>query len=254
MRNIITITTDLGDSFAAAQIRSVVAALEYDGDLIENHDVSSFSITEGAFQILTLTRFCPKEAIYVGIVDPGVGSDRAGIAIRSNNYWFVGPNNGLLYPAANSDGILKIWRLKELQVSDYVSNTFHGRDVFIKVAVYLANGKKPEDFQSEQLSTADLVTNSFQNGQVLHVDHYGNVKIQWNNKVSIGKKLILKLKDNNLETPIVKTFSDVDDGKPLALLGSSDTLELAINLGNIATKYSIQTGEILDIIEVDKGL
>lgn len=252
MKKIITITTDLGDSFAAAQIRAVIAALEYSGDLIENHDVSNFSITEGAFQILTLTHFCPKETINVGIVDPDVGSDRAGIVIRSSNYWFVGPNNGLLYPAAIKDGILNVWKLKELHISDYVSNTFHGRDVFIKVAVYLAHGKIPEDFQSERIDTSELITNSFQNGQILHVDHYGNVKIQWNNKVSIGKKLLLKLKGNYLEIPIVKTFSDVDDGKPLALLGSSDTLELAINLGNIAKKYSIQTGEILGIIKGDK--
>lgn len=249
MKKLITITTDFGDSFAAAQLRAVTASLEFDGSLIENHDVSSFSIVEGAFQVLTLSRFCPNGTIHVGVVDPGVGSDRAGIIIQSKDNWYVGPNNGLLYQAANKDGILNLWKLKESYISDYVSNTFHGRDVFVKAAVYLAHGKRPEDFQSKRIAISDLVKNSFQDGQVLHVDHYGNVKIQWNNKLSVGRKLSLKLKEENLEAPIVKTFSDVEKGRPLALLGSNDTLELAINLGNIANKYSIQTEEILDIIE-----
>lgn len=249
MKKIITITTDFGDSFAAAQLRAVISSLGFEGDLIENHDISNFSIIEGSFQILTLSRFCPIGSIHVGVVDPGVGSDRAGIIIQSKNYWYVGPDNGLLSPAASRDGILKAWKLKESHVSDYVSNTFHGRDVFIKVAVYLAQGNQPEDFQSERTAIGELVTNRFQDGQVLHVDHYGNVKIQWSNKLIVGKKLFVKLNETSLEAPIVKTFSDVEKGKPLALLGSSNTLELAINLGSIASKYSIQAGEILDITE-----
>jgi S-adenosyl-L-methionine hydrolase (adenosine-forming) len=249
MKKLITITTDFGDSFSAAQLRAVTASLGFDGNLIENHGVSSYSIVEGAFQILTISRFCPDGSVHVGVVDPGVGSDRAGIIIQSNNHWYVGPDNGLLYPAANRDGVVSVWKLKESGVSDYVSNTFHGRDVFIKAAVYIAQGRSPEDFQSEKVAVSDLVKNSFQNGQVLHIDHYGNLKIKWDNKLSIGKKLSLKIKTKNLDTPIVKTFSDVEPGQPLALLGSSDTLEIAINLGNAANEYSTQTGEILDIIE-----
>lgn len=249
MKKLITITTDFGDSFAAAQLRAVITSLGFEGDLIENHDVSSFSIIEGAFQILTLSRFCPVGSIHVGVVDPGVGSDRAGIIIQSKNHWYIGPDNGLLYPAANRDNILNAWKLQESHVSDYVSNTFHGRDVFIKAAVYLAQGKHPEDFQSEKISISNLMKNAFQNGQVLHIDHYGNVKIQWDNKLTVGRKLFLKLNDVNLEVPIVNTFSDIAEGCPLALLGSSNTLELAINLGNIASRYSIQTEQVLDIIE-----
>lgn len=249
MKKCITITTDFGDSFATAQLKGVVATLNFDGNLIENHDVSHFSIIEGAFAIATLARFCPVGSIHVGVVDPGVGSNREGIIIQSQNHWFVGPNNGVLYAGSNTDGICRVWKLQESYISNYVSNTFHGRDVFIKAAVYLSHGKHPEDFQSIPLPITDLVPISFQDGQVLHVDHYGNVKIHWSGSVSIGTSLLLKIKEQNLEVPVVKTFSDVVEGKPLAILGSSDTLELAINLGNIANKYSIQAGEIIGIIE-----
>lgn len=250
MKQLITVTTDFGDNFAASQLRAVVYALGFDGNYIENHDVSHFSVIEGAFQIMTLTRFCQKHTVHVGVVDPGVGSSRTGIIIKSKNFWFVGPNNGLLYLAAEKDGILDVWKINEKYVGEYISNTFHGRDVFIKVGVYLSQGKKPEDFKSTKIPTFDLIKSSICDGQVAHVDHYGNLKIYFQKELPIGKKLLVKIKREEIEIPIAKTFSDVKPKRPLALLGSSGTLEIAINLGNFAKTYCVQVEDILDIIKV----
>ncbi len=250
MKKLITVTTDFGDSFAAAQLRAIIASLNHNGPLIENHDVSNFSVVEGAFQIMTLTRFTPEGSVHVGVIDPGVGSDRAGVIIRSKRSWFVGPNNGVLYPSALSEGIVKAWRIQESHISDYVSSTFHGRDVFIKVAVYLAQGKHPKNFRSKPLALSELVSTSLRPGQVVHIDNYGNVKIQWDKKLLVGRQLLFRLKGKTVKIPVVKTFSEVSEGKPLALLGSSETLELAVNLGNAAEKYAVQTGEILKIKEL----
>lgn len=247
MRDLITLTTDFGDSFATAQLHAVIASLGFTGKIIENHDVTNFSIIEGAFRILTLSKFCPKDSIHIGIVDPGVGSDRQGIIIRTKNYWFVGPDNGLLYPAANKDGILTVWSLQESKISNYVSSTFHGRDVFIKAAVYLSQGRKPEDFHSLKTLTSHLKMITFQSGQVLHIDHYGNIKVYWPKHIIPERELIVKNKKFRLKVPIVKTFSDVLPRSPLAFLGSNLTLELAVNLGNAAKRYNIQTNDILNI-------
>lgn len=247
MKKTIIITTDFGDSFAAAQLQAVVSSLGFDGNLIENHSVSSFSILEGAFQISVISRFSPPGSVHVGVVDPGVGSQRAGIAIQSAHHWFVGPDNGLLYPAALSDEIISVWRLEESHISDYVSNTFHGRDVFIKAAVYLAQGRHPIDFGSKPLSISDVEALSFGNGQVLHIDHYGNTKVHWIGQIQLGGKLNLKRNNEVISLPIVKTFSEVPTGVPLALVGSSNTLELAINLGNFAKEHSLKVGNLLEI-------
>ncbi len=250
MDDLITITTDFGDSFAPAQLKAVIATLGYTGRLIENHSVSAFCIPEGAFQILTLSRFSPRGTIHLGVVDPGVGSRRRGIIIKTNNYYFVGPDNGLLYPGAFEDGILKVWQIQEKFVSKQISNTFHGRDIFVKVAVYLTQGKSPYDFGSIDLSLDKLKKINFKPGEVLHIDHYGNLKVYWPREIKGGGRLILKHKGVNKEVPITKTFSDVPKGTTLALLGSSNTLELAVNLENAAAYYGIKVGDVLNINKV----
>lgn len=222
-KQIITLTTDLGDGFATSQLRAVVAGLGFDGKLIENHDAEPFSIVEGAYGIWQLAKFCPPGTIHVGIVDPGVGSERAGIAIKTKNFWFVGPDNGLLYPAASADEIEKIWKIKD---ENSVSNTFHGRDVFIKQAVYLCQGQGPKGQEVQSIKKL-----SFEEGQILHIDHYGNAKV-W------GKK--------TFGLPVVKTFSDVAPGEPLVLNGSSDLLELAVNLGSAKERFGLKLGQVLE--------
>ncbi|TSC85428.1 MAG: hypothetical protein G01um101416_856 [Microgenomates group bacterium Gr01-1014_16] len=221
--SIITITTDLGDGFATSQLKVIVAGLGYDGQLVENHDVEAYSIVEGAYGIWQLAKFCPPGTIHVGIVDPGVGSERAGIVIKTKKFWFVGPDNGLLYPAASADGIEKIWRVEE---QDNISNTFHGRDVFIKLAVRLAQGEKLKGVEIK-----DILRLEFKDGQVLHIDHYGNAKV-W------GK--------NTFGLPLVKTFSDAPVGTSLILNGSSDLLELAVNLGSAQERFGLKLGEVIN--------
>ncbi|MBI2029357.1 SAM-dependent chlorinase/fluorinase [Candidatus Gottesmanbacteria bacterium] len=248
MKPTITITTDFGDSFAAAQLKAVLASENFDGQVIENHDVTDFSITEGAFQILTLTKFSPVNTVHIGVIDPGVGSQRSGIVIRSNKFWFVGPDNGLLYPAAINDGIKKIWKINENKVNSRISTTFHGRDVFIKAGIYLAQRKLPEDFGSSLIDANKITKLSFIQGQVVHTDSYGNLKIYAKNGFKEGKSLTFSKNSEKIATVrVVRTFADVAKGEPLALLGSSGTLELAVNLGNAAKHYSIKTGDILDL-------
>ena len=248
MNKIITITTDFGDAFAAAQLHAVLATFKYDGKIIENHSVTPFSIVEGAFQIATLSRYTPKEAIHLGIVDPGVGSLRRGIILKNHVSWFIGPDNGLLYPAAKRAGINHAWHINEDSISDDVSNTFHGRDVFIKEAILVAQGKNPIEFGSKKISPSSINKLSIEEGQILHIDSFGNIKIYWPNKIIIGSKLKIQINSKWIKFPIVKTFSDVAIHKPLAYIGSSDTLELAINLGNAAESFKLITVQSLKII------
>lgn len=236
---LITITTDL-DQFAHAQLKAVISASDFNGKIIENHSVTPFSITEGAFQIKTISEFCPNDSVHLGIVDPGVGSDRAGIIIQTEKSFFVGPDNGLFWPAASEEKIISTWQIDENYFGKG-SNTFHGRDYFIKAALLLAQENKPENFNC--LPTRSIQKLNFTHGQVLHIDNYGNIKIYFPNLDSQE----LHLRTRNIKIPVVKTFSDVPQGKPLAYWGSSNTLELAINLGNAAKEFNIKQGDILEI-------
>ncbi len=237
LKQLITITTDFQDGFATSQLHAVVHSLGYEGQLIENHDVHDYSIVEGAYGIWQLAKFCPSGTVHLGVVDPGVGSSRAGVVIKTKNFWFVGPDNGLLHPAAISDGILKAWKIHESTFGD-VAQTFHGRDVFIKAAVYLTQGKLPEEFGCVEFQN-ELIGLKFQQGQVVHIDRYGNVKFVWNTTVKPG--------DSLFDILVVHTFADVEIDKPLILNGSSNLLELAINQGNAAKHFGVKLGEILSI-------
>lgn len=230
MKQLITITTDLGDGFATSQLEAVAATLGFDGRLIQNHDVRPFSILEGAYGIWQLAKFCPVGTVHLGVVDPGVGSERAGIVIKTKSFWLVGPDNGLLWPACRQAGRRQVWRVDEKWFGQ-VANTFHGRDVFIKAAVNLAQGRRPEDFGCQTLDPASLINLEFKEGQVLHIDHYGNAKV-W------GKK--------TFGLPVVKTFSDVAEGEPLVLNGSSDLLELAVNCRSAARQFGLKLGQVIE--------
>lgn len=246
MNSLITLTTDLGDQFAVAQLHAVLAQDGFDGQIIENHSVTPFSILEGAFEIDALSRFTPTGTIHVGVVDPGVGSDRRGVIIKTKSFWFVGPDNGLLYPAAVRDGIRQVWQIDESAFGN-VTNTFHGRDVFIRAAVKFANSDQPEQFGCSLTSPTSLTPLTFHPGQVVHVDHYGNLKVIWENGIHVGSSLRIKKNGQSWKIPVVKTFSDVPEGAPLALLGSNGTLELAVNLGKADEYFGVQLGDIVRI-------
>lgn len=229
MKKIITITTDLKDQFATSQLHAILASLNFSGKVIENHDVKPYSIVEGAYGIWQLIKNLPADTINVGIVDPGVGSKRFGIIIKTKNFWFVGPNNGLFWPVSVCDQIQKVWRIDE-SYFDKVSNTFHGRDVFIKSAILLSRGISPKKFDCQQITKHAITKLEFKNGQVVHIDDYGDLKV-W------GKPRI--------KLPTVKTFSNIKIGKPGILHGSSGLMEVFVNQASAKDYFGVKLGDII---------
>lgn len=245
MKPLITITTDFGDQFAVAQLRAVLASLGFNGQLIENHDVTPFSILEGAFRIDLLSKFVPSGTVHLGIIDPGVGSSRRGVVLETRKAWFVGPDNGLFYQAATRQGIKRVWGIDESLFSD-VSSTFHGRDIFIKLAAFLSSGNDPAGYGCVLIDPTTLVQFEFKNGQVVHVDRYGNIKIYWSGTLP-KRRINVTFASFQEAIPIVKTFTNVQPGKPLAYLGSSNMLELAVNLGRGDHYFGLKVGDQVKI-------
>lgn len=238
MKPLLTITTDFGDQFASAQIQASAYLEGFEGKLVENHSVTPYSRIEGAFQMHVLARYCPDQSVHVGVVDPGVGSERWGVIIRTSSCWLVGPNNGLLYPLALRSGIRQVWRINEDEFHPSAT-TFHGRDIFIKAGVYLWQGKQPDQFGCIPVPLDCLETIHFIPGTVVHIDAYGNLKVYWEKRLHCG--------DFFGSVPVVTTFTDVQVGEPLAYWGSSDTLEIAVNQGSAARYFGVKLGDIIPL-------
>lgn len=247
-KEVVTLTTDFGDPFALAQLKLVIAALNEEVRIIDtSNDVAPFSIVEGAFVLSKIYKLAPVDSIHVGVVDPGVGSERAGLLIRSRNHWFVGPDNGLLYPAATEDGIVQVYRLEEDKINPGRSNTFHGRDIFARVAGLVTQGVKPEEFAIPIVAT-EITPFFFAPYQVVQIDPYGNVKLSSEAKgFKGGDRILVETQRFAGEIPFCRTFADVTPGELLIYEGSHQTLEIAKRLGSAAKELQVKVADVLSV-------
>ncbi len=127
-----------------------------------------------------------------------------------------------------------------------VTNTFHGRDVFGKVAPHILAGDDTSLFLNK--FDTSLQQLNHKECEILHIDPYGNIKVNTNvEKYKNSKYIVLELDGSDISIPIVRTYTDVSVGSVLAYTGSHDTLELAINQGNFAREYNFKMGDNVDI-------
>ncbi len=250
MKQIISLTTDFGDTFACAQLETVILSINPDIKfVVASHQITAFSLIEGAFVLSKFSPLAPSGSIHIAVIDPGVGSERRGIILRGKDYWYVGPDNGSLYPAALQDNLEKAWVISEEKIGSSLSNTFHGRDVFAKVAAYLSIDKSPEEL-GNPLPLDQLVKLSLENNQVTHIDPYGNIKLSSSSSFIFGDILEINFENKKFTVPFCKTFADVKPGELLVYLGSHQTLELAQNLGNGNKIFDFKVGDVLSIQKV----
>lgn len=245
---VITLIADFGDKFAEAQVELVVSSINPQVKfVVVSNEVTPFSILEGAFLLAKSYRFSPRDSIHIGVVDPGVGSERKGLLIKTQNHWFVGPDNGLLYPAAKSDGIEEIFAINENGLNITGQNTFHGRDVFAPAAARLSLGESPLNF-AQPINETEIHQYDFEPYQVAHIDSFGNIKLTSSPEgIKAGNKISIDFTTGRIIIPYCRTFTDVPQGTLLAYRGSHDTLELAINLGSAAQVLQVTVGQKLKV-------
>ena len=184
-RSVITLLSDFGrDDHYAAVMKGVILEINSDVHIVDiTHAVSPYDIRGGAVILGAAYHFFPKGTIHVAVVDPGVGGDRRALLAATENYIFVGPDNGLFSYVFEDPAFL--W-VRELQTVEYflqkVSSTFHGRDVFAPVAGYLSTGELPDKFGPLLFEpvTLDGVRGEVDSrgtisGEVVYVDSFGNL-------------------------------------------------------------------------------
>ena len=180
----ITLTTDFGtsDGYVAA-MKGVMLSIHPDARLVDvTHEINPQDVMEAAFVLRTTTPFFPPGTVHLVVVDPGVGTDRRAVAVRSGDQWFVGPDNGVFPLVLDDKEPDEIRVLDEPSAwrSDAPSTTFHGRDIFAPVAAHLDAGRPPADIGAlaEDLRplrwAMPITDNHSVQGYVAHVDRFGN--------------------------------------------------------------------------------
>ncbi|MDQ3941329.1 MAG: SAM-dependent chlorinase/fluorinase [Actinomycetota bacterium] len=223
-----------------------------------HHNVLRQDIRHGAVVLQQSVRFLP-DSVHLAVVDPSVGADRRAIAIETT--WgevFVGPDNGLLLPAAEVTG--GITRAIELTDTRFmltpVSRTFQGRDVFAPAAAHIANGVDPAEFgpevPSDQLVRLEIpsawIHDDHVHAEVLQVDRFGNLQLNLEtellDEVGIANNghLEVRLEGHRLQVPFGSTFADVAAGEFVLIEDSYRQLSLAINKGDAAARLRARAG------------
>ncbi|KAA2254292.1 SAM-dependent chlorinase/fluorinase [Solihabitans fulvus] len=252
----ISFTTDYGldDGFVAA-CRGVVGRIAADVTVVDvTHAVPPQDVRRGA-EVLAQTAPYLPQAVHLAVVDPGVGTDRRGVALLAPRGALVGPDNGLLLPAADAlGGVLTAYELTEPEFwLAEVSRTFHGRDVFAPVAAHLAVGVRPERL-GRPLPVGELVrlpepvcrtVHGRLETEVLAVDRFGNVQLAARpaDLLAAPGELVRFGADDRVRYG--GTFADVPRGEPVLIEDSAGRLALAVNGGSAATAFAVQPGDVV---------
>ena len=252
--SIITLTTDFGTSDGyVGTMKGVILSIAPDAKLVDiSHEIEAQHIRQAAYVLHSAASYFPRGTIHLAVVDPGVGSARRALAVRTSHEFLVGPDNGLFTLFLADEPDAECHMITNTQyLLPRISSTFHGRDVFAPAAAHLANGVDLADLgprigdpvtfpvpQPEQQADGSW------RGCVLYADHFGNLI------TSVTEELLQQLLGGGRHSVeivigqqcisgIRRTFAEGAPGELVALFGSSGRLEIAVTNGNAARALNV---------------
>lgn len=249
---IITLTTDFGtrDGYVGA-VKGVTKRINPEAELVDiTHGVEQFDVLEAAFALMNSYVYFPKGSIHLVVVDPGVGSQRQPLLIESEDFFFVGPDNGVFSFVYDNEKMREIivpsnqkYFLAEL------SSTFHARDIFAPVAAYLSLGVDVNEFGSSAKECIKFTlpqprkTRQGLVGEIIHVDKFGNLVTNVPAELLQDKRISGITMGRRKIKRVAQCYFDIPGKELGALVGSSGFLEIAVNQGSAQqiTKSKIGT-------------
>ena len=259
MKPIVALFTDFGvrDAYVA-QMKGAILSVDAGLTVVDlNHEVPAFNVRQAAYLLEASSRYLPAGSIVVTVVDPGVGTERRPVlcGTRSGG-WFVGPDNGLLTLVLESQGLSAAYELTETAFfRSSVSATFHGRDIFGPVAAHLARGVCPAEFgpRVETLHTLSFgsprVAGDAVAGEILHVDHYGNIISNVTPDLvaglQVGRRLGFVIDGRRWTAPFCATYGTQPAGSLITLVSSGGTLEIACTEDSAAARVKAGAGDAI---------
>ena len=269
MNAIITLTTDFGlaDAYVAA-MKGVILTINPEAKIIDIcHSVSPQNLAQAAFVLSTAYHYFPEGTIHVVVVDPGVGTERRAIILRTPEFDFIAPDNGVLSGVVepfskkrlrHKQGRVKLPAgLKAVSITrpefwrSPVSATFHGRDIFAPVAARLSLGTSPEKFGEDIDSIVALPGHGLYRksadilvGQIAHIDHFGNLLTNFKTEDLPEEPFIVEISGRPISA-LSRTYGESEG--LLALIGSSGYLEIAVKGGSARDFLKAAVGDEVKI-------
>jgi hypothetical protein len=252
---IITLTTDYGtNDHLAGTLKGVILKVVPDATVVDiTHQVNPFDLLDGALAIGSSYSYFPARTIHVVVVDPGVGTDRRPLLVSAGNQYFVAPDNGVLSVIyeRETDVVVRHANVEHYYLQP-LSKTFHGRDIFAPVAGWLAKGAQIGSMGDEISDYKRFAmprpkaSNGHVKGVVMRVDSFGNLLTNF--RVEDLPSAALTSGKINIQvgkhpvTRVVETFALGNKAEPVAFVGSSGYLEIAVNKGNAAQALALGRG------------
>lgn len=260
MAKIITLLTDFGikDGYPGV-MKGVIWSIAPDAHIADlTHSISPQDVMAGALALGRVAPYFPPGTVHIGVVDPGVGTQRRPIAVQIGDSFFVGPDNGLatlLLERAEQNGeIVTVVHLdKQRFWLPTVSNVFHGRDIFAPVGAWLASktpltelGTPISDPMRLALPRPQAFAEGWR-GAVLHIDHFGNLATNIHRSlISPEAGVLVRIGTAEIDG-LSRTFGDGVPGSLIALIDSSDYLSLCVVNGSAAERLGVKTGDTIEV-------
>jgi len=260
---VITLTSDFGykDPFVG-MMKGVISSINPLAKVIDiTHGISPQNIKEAALTIGTSYTFFPAKTVHIVVVDPGVGSSRRPILVVTDQYYFIGPDNGVfsLIYSTQKETLEVIHMTAEHYFMSHIGPTFHGRDIFAPAAAWRTKGIEPLNF-GEMIT--DYVTIPFPSvsspsattlqGEIIYIDRFGNAitnikAADLDSLYSIRPEATLKVATNRKQTEIKTYYAQGTDKGLYAIINSSGYLELFVYSGNAASSFGIKVGDVVEV-------
>ena len=260
----IALLTDYGtQDHYVGELQGVILSINPKAQLVSiTHEVPNYDIRDGSYILATAAKGFPPGTIFVGVVDPGVGSKRRAIIVETlDKKYFVGPDNGLFTDVIRSYGVKRAFEITNVlwYRTSAISSTFHGREIFGPAAAHLSRGEKIEeagapvtDLQKFQRTDAVLSAGRIR-GEILHRDRYGNLitniaadilaKASWRT----GMDFDFTVGSQTARAKFADRYSAVPKGNFVIILNSQGRLEIARHLASAADSLGTSVGDTLEV-------
>jgi S-adenosyl-L-methionine hydrolase (adenosine-forming) len=258
MSNLIALFTDFGSGDPyVAQLKGAIKTIHPESEILDlSHENAAFDIATASYLLAKSTRTLPAGTVIIAVVDPGVGSSREALVVRTQaGRIYVAPDNGLLTEVLAREGLSEARYLQnpKLNLPGSSSATFHARDIFGPAAAHLVSGvsldtcgPKADKIIRLPRPLATVMANQAK-GQVLYIDHYGNILTNIPGseltKLKPGQLLSLTLRGKILSIPFLRTYAEAPTDRPFALINSDGELEIAITKGHAAKELGAKGGD-----------
>ena len=225
------------------QLKSAIYNNNKNSEVIDlMHDAPSFDIKHSALLLNNIKNYLSNNYICCCIVDPGVGGKRNGIVVCRDNNYFIGPDNGLFEYIYRTDESLTLYKI--VWKPEYLSETFHGRDIFAPIAAQIDNG----NFTGLDLINSNEVQRfAWEDDQyeIIYIDHYGNL-MTGISASNISKSSVLIFKKFKIE--FSNTYENMPEGQICWYINSCELVEIGCKNSNSAVKVSAQIGDYIELL------